>query len=85
MSKTEMLRARIEPNLKHDAEKIFKKLGLSTSQAIILFYQQVIINHGLPFDLKLPNDTTQEALFDVLLKRNLKNHESLDDLKKKFS
>lgn len=83
MPKTEMVRTRMEPDLKHDAEEIFKKLGLSTDQAIILFYQQVIMNHGLPFKVKLPNQTTQDALVDVLLKRNLNKHNSLDDLKNK--
>lgn len=83
MSKTEIIRARIEPDIKHDAEKIFKKLGLSTSQAIVLFYQQVITHHGLPFDLKIPNEETQEAIFDLILKRNVKKY-SLEEFKKKF-
>lgn len=85
MSKSEMIRARIEPDLKHAAEEIFKKLGLSSSQAIVLFYQQVITNRGLPFDLKIPNETTQNTIVDSLLNRNLKKYRSLDELKKKYS
>ena len=85
MSKSEIIRARIEPDLKHDAEEIFKKLGLSRSQAIILFYQQVITSRGLPFDLKIPNETTQNAILDSLLNRNLKKYSSLDELKEKYS
>ena len=85
MSKSEMIRARIEPDLKHDAEEIFKKLGLSSSQAIVLFYQQVITSRGLPFDLKIPNETTQNAILDSLLNRNLKKYNSLDALKEKYS
>jgi DNA-damage-inducible protein J len=85
MSKTEIIRARIEPDLKHDAEEIFKKLGLSSSQAIVLFYQQVITSRGLPFDLKIPNETTQNAIIDSLLNRNLKKYSSLDELKEKYS
>lgn len=83
MSKTAMLRARIEPDLKHDAEEILKSIGLSSSQAIGLFYKHVIINHGLPFDLKIPNEITQDAMFDVILKRNLEKY-SLEEFKKKF-
>ncbi len=37
MAKTEMIRARITPELKTEAEAIFKKLGLSTTEAITLF------------------------------------------------
>ena len=85
MSKSEIIRARIEPDLKHDAEEIFKKLGLSSSQAIVLFYQQVITSRGLPFDLKIPNETTQHAILDSLLNRNLKKYSSLDELKEKYS
>ena len=85
MSKTEIIRARIEPDLKHDAEEIFKKLGLSSSQAIVLFYQKVITSHGLPFDLKIPNEETQEAMLDIIMKRNLKKFSSIEEFNKKYS
>ena len=83
MSKSEIIRARIEPDLKHDAEEIFKKLGLSSSQAIVLFYQQVITSRGLPFDLKIPNEETQEAMLDIIMKRNVKKY-SFEEFKKKY-
>lgn len=85
MSKTEMLRARIEPDLKRDAEIIFSKLGLSTTQAVTLFYKQVVINHGLPFDVKLPNPLTQEALHEVMAKKDLKKYGSVNEVKEKLS
>jgi len=56
-----MIRARIEPELKNDVEKILKKLGLSVNQAISLFYSQVRIREGLPFDVKIPNKTTRKT------------------------
>lgn len=56
-----MIRARIEPKLKHDVDKILRKLGLSVSQAISLFYTQVKIKKGLPFDVKIPNKTTRKT------------------------
>lgn len=80
MAKTEMLRARMEPDLKHHAEEIFKELGLSTTQALILFYRQVIMAHGLPFEVKIPNKVTQDAMEDVRLKRNLTTYNSINDL-----
>jgi len=61
LAKSEMIRARIEPELKNDVEKILKKLGLSVNQAISLFYSQVRIREGLPFDVKIPNKTTRKT------------------------
>lgn len=84
MDKSEVVRARIEPDIKHNAEEILKNLGLSNSQAIGLFYKQIIINQGLPFDLKIPNEETQEALLDVLLKRNMNKPISLQEFKDKY-
>ena len=84
MLKTETVRARIEPNLKHEVDKIFKELGLTTSQAIVLVGRQVLVNGGLPFNVRVPNKETKEAMLDVILERNLKNT-SLSDIKNKFS
>ena len=49
MSKSAMLRARLEPELKHDVEAIFTRLGLNSTQAITIFYRQVKLHQGLPF------------------------------------
>jgi DNA-damage-inducible protein J len=84
MSKSEVVRARIEPDIKHKAEEILKNLGLSTSQAIGLFYKQVIFSQGLPFDVKIPNETTQNAILDLLLKRNMNEPISPQELKDKY-
>jgi len=60
MQKSAMVRARVEPKLKEDAEKLFEQLGLSTTQAITLFYRQVVLRRGLPFDVIIPNATTRK-------------------------
>jgi DNA-damage-inducible protein J len=83
MHKSEVVRARIEPDIKHNAEEILKNIGLTNSQAIGLFYKQIIFNQGLPFDLKIPNEETQEAMLDLIMKRNLKKY-SLEEFKKNF-
>ena len=54
MSKTANLYVRIEPELKEQAEKILSALGIPASNAINMFYKQIILQRGLPFDLKLP-------------------------------
>ncbi len=52
-TKTAMIRARVEPELKDAAENILKKLGLKPSQAITLFYKQVVLNKKVPFEISL--------------------------------
>jgi DNA-damage-inducible protein J len=46
--------ARIEPNVKEQAENILSELGIPASNAINMFYKQIILNRGLPFEVKLP-------------------------------
>jgi len=62
MGKTATVRARIEPELKETVENIFQQLGLSTSEAINLFYKQVELQQGLPFEVKIPNKITRMTL-----------------------
>jgi len=61
MSKSAMVRARMEPELKEHAERIFRELGLSVTQAITLFYRQVEMQNGLPFNLVIPTSETLET------------------------
>lgn len=56
--KEAFVRARIEPELKLSAENILNKLGLSPSEAVSLFYRQIVLTRGLPFEVKLPNEET---------------------------
>ena len=53
-SKTANLYARIEPDVKEQAENILNALGIPVSGAINMFYKQIILQRGLPFDVKLP-------------------------------
>ena len=54
MAKTETIRARVEPELKCRAEEVFSELGLSPTEAITLFYTQVTLHRGLPFEVRIP-------------------------------
>ena len=54
MKKTANLYARIEPEVKEEAEKVLDALGIPVSNAINMFYKQIILQQGIPFDVKLP-------------------------------
>jgi len=60
--KTASARVRINPETKEQAEAILKTLGLSVSGAFELFYRQVIAHRGLPFDVRIPNKKTIDAI-----------------------
>jgi len=50
---------------KEKAEAILKELGISISAAYEMFYRQIIAHHGIPFDLRLPNKNTLQAMKDA--------------------
>lgn len=84
MAKTATIRARIEPELKSDAEQIFSQIGLSVTQAITLFYKQVTWQKGLPFAVKIPNNETLQALAQARDAEDLTEYASLEELKAGF-
>lgn len=81
MAKTEFIRARVEPELKTQAEEIFSKLGLSPTDAITLFYAQVILHDGLPFAVRIPNNETIDAIRQADTGVGLNEYADLDALK----
>ncbi len=80
MAKTENVQARIEPELKHNAERVLRRIGLSPSQAINVFYRQIIMRNGIPFDVAVPNEETKVAIRDARSRKGTKKFESVDDL-----
>lgn len=64
MGKTATVRARLEPGLKDHAETIFHRLGINATQAITMFYRQVELRGGLPFEVAIPNAATKQT-FDL--------------------
>ena len=60
MTKTETVHTRVTPEIKKEADKLFESLGLTTSQAIMLFLKTAISCNGLPFDLTLHDSAIDE-------------------------
>jgi len=80
LAKTSTILARIGPNIKNRAEQVFRELGLTSSQAITLFYKQVELQQGLPFIVKIPNNLTAETLESARSRSNLESFNTTDDL-----
>ena len=80
MRKSASIHARIQPELKEEAEALLKELGLNASQAITLFYQQIRLTRGLPFVVRMPNETTRQTLDDTDAGNNLVYCRDAEDL-----
>jgi len=78
--KTAAVHSRIQPEIKKQAEGILHRLGLSPTEAIRMFYTQITLRNGLPFDVAIPNAETVKALEDSRAGRNLERFDSVEEL-----
>jgi len=84
MPKTATIRARTEPKIKADAERVFRRLGMTSTEAITLFYAQVGLHKGLPFPVEIPNAKTRETFEKTDRGEDLHEYPSLKDFFKKM-
>ena len=97
--KSANLYARIEPDVKEKAERILSALSIPASSAINMFYKQIILQRGLPFEVKIPFDrpvdisTLSEAEFikelekgyaDIQAGRTKNAKKAFDDIRKDY-
>ncbi|KAF0107840.1 MAG: DNA-damage-inducible protein J [Anaerolineaceae bacterium] len=78
MTKTAAITVRLNPQVKKDAQIVLDELGLTTTQAVSLFFKQISLNKGLPFAVEIPNEETIQAIEDGLNKRNVKTFEDAE-------
>ena len=79
-AKTTTVRARLEPGLKEETESIFEQLGLTTTDAIRLFFMQVKLQRGMPFEIKIPNKATLQAIDDAKNRKDVSSNKTAEDL-----
>ncbi len=82
--KTAIINARVKPDLKSDVEQILSQLGITTTQAITMYFEQIKMTKGIPFQLKIPNDETLQAMKDARGNNNMEDV-TLDQLKQSVS
>jgi DNA-damage-inducible protein J len=80
MSRTATVRARVEPRLKADVDRLLRRLGMSTTEAINLFYCQIRLRHGLPFPVEVPNETTRRTFEATDRGEDLHAYGTLDEM-----
>ena len=64
MSRSAVLNLRIEPEIKAEAEELFRSFGLTVTDAVNVFLRQSLMRGGFPFEIVLykPNAVTQAAI-----------------------
>ncbi len=84
MAKTAMINARTEIELKTEVEGILRTLGMSTTEAINIFFKQVKMRRGLPFLVEIPNDETLGTFRDSEAGKGLVECKNADDMFRKL-
>lgn len=80
MNRTATIQTRIDRETKAKAQHILADLHITLSEAIGMFLRQVVYQRGIPFDVKIPNEQTAQAIQDVKQGRNLREFSSTDEL-----
>lgn len=98
-AKSANLYVRIEPDVKEQAEEILSTLGIPASNAINMFYKQIILNRGLPFEVKIPatrpvnvaeltetelNTELEKGYADILEGRSKSAKQAFADIRKDY-
>lgn len=65
MAKTGYINARVENDLKEKAEKVLRRVGVNTSNAVTMFLRQVVIRQGIPFEVRVPNKESRKAIREL--------------------
>jgi DNA-damage-inducible protein J len=84
MARTAMINARTERELKKEVEGILQSLGMSTTEAINIFFRQVKLRRGLPFPVEIPNDATLKVFKDSEEGKGLVECKDADDMFKRL-
>lgn len=75
---------RLDEDKLKEAKEILTHLGLNFSEAVNIFTNMIVAQHGLPFKIAIPNSETAKAMKEIRESKNLESI-SLDDLKDGFN
>ena len=78
MARTSNIYVRVEPNIKEQAEVVLEKLGIPMSNAVSIFLRQVVMQNGLPFEVKIPN-TKPLSLSNLSKEELIKAHNDFEN------
>lgn len=83
MAKTSSMHIRVEPQVKKEVERILKTLGMTSAEAINIYLKQIILNSGIPFEIKTPqfSDEMLESIAEAEeIEKHPENYKSYKNL-----
>ena len=82
MARTANVFARVEPDLKEQAEQVLNQLGIPMSNAVGMFLKQIVLQRGIPFEMKLPS-YDEPIAYQALTKEqfNAEIEKGMEDIK----
>ena len=80
MSRSATIHATVDEKTKAGAKKILDRLGMSMSEAIAVYFRQIVLNRGLPFEIKIPNALTEQTFKKTDKGVDLHAVDSVDEL-----
>lgn len=83
MAKTSSIHVRVEPEIKKEVEAILSTLGMTSAEAISIYLHQIILNSGIPFEIKTPqfSDEMLEAIKEAEeIEKHPENYKSYSNL-----
>lgn len=78
------IQVRLDKRTKDQAQKVFKMLDISMSEAIKLFLRQVALQRGIPFEIRIPNSVTDRTLRESEEGIDIHRASSVDELFKEL-
>lgn len=99
MARTSNVFARVEPEIKEQAEQVLSQLGIPMSNAVGMFLRQVVLQQGIPFEMKLPgrplnyhmlteeqfSKEMEKGMSDIKAGKVYSSEEVEEEFKRKFS
>ncbi len=73
----------LDLDIKNKAQEVLKHYGMGLSDAFNIFLAQTVLEQGIPFQIKIPNETTKQAIKEARAGVNMSKI-SLEDLKKEI-
>lgn len=80
MSRTVTVRARMAPGLKSEVETLLEQLGVTTTDAINMFFSQIRLRKGIPFPIEMPNKITRKTFEATDRGEDLRAYKNLDEM-----
>ena len=77
--KTAKIYTRLEPDIKKQAQRILNRLGISTADAIRIYFRQIVDSNGIPFEVSIPNEKTRQAMEDAREETDLTSYNSPEE------